>query len=88
MKIYKYNLAASMAVPKGSKLLDIDEQGGDLMGWFLVDENEFTEQIIRFDLVGTGWGLEDKIKDRKYIKTVHLKEKGLVWHIFEVPDTN
>jgi len=88
MKIYKYdfnftmfarNGVAEISLPVGYKILDIQEQTGELKLWAIVDENEDHMDLARFFIWGTGFDFPDKSK-LKYFKTVQVNE--LVWHIF------
>lgn len=48
------------------------------MVWALVDESQ-TAVLHKFDIVGTGWDLEEVEGD--YLGTVH-DPAGFVWHVF------
>jgi hypothetical protein len=88
--IYKYNLGmpyhnmiSEESMPKGSKILDAQMHGGDLVFWAIVNPKNTNKQKT-FHIYGTGFNLEayDK-KHYEYISTVQSMH-GIVWHLFEV----
>jgi hypothetical protein len=82
--IYKYivtglPLQNKIEMPKGASILSVNMQGADCCMWALVDTESETEER-EFEIVGTGWELDDKLS---YVGTCFAKD-GFVWHIVEV----
>ena len=81
--IWKYELNSKHeAIPKGSKLLDVQMQNRSICAWFLVDPaKKMVERDIRIYM--TGEDLPDDIG--KHVATVQLDE--FVFHIFDYGET-
>lgn len=71
----------SLAVPAGSKVLDIAEQDGDMFVWIEKPNIDDQYQSRDFEVFGTGHVMESK--ERIFLKTVH-HSSGLVLHYYEV----
>lgn len=87
-KVWKYELKTpdEIEMPKGAKILDIALQGSALQGpalflWALVNPEAETE-TRNFIIVGTNHPVQAH-KNLSYIGTAHLKNHGLVLHVFE-----
>lgn len=83
--IWKYvfsrkDIRESFFVPKGSRILSFGFQSEDLVMWALVDPEATKEERV-FEVVGTGWIIDDYSESFEYIDTVQYG--SLVWHIFE-----
>ena len=74
--IYKYVL---QKMPKGARILDIQNQNNEIVMWALVD-SDLSDEPRYFEIYGTGEELPLGII-RKYIGTVQVGY--LVCHIFE-----
>lgn len=88
--IWKFDLeitgAQKIKMPGGAEILSIQEQGGTIRIWALV--NPESQVVIRhFEIFGTGHNIYcDMGIDRKYLATVQERDRPLVWHIFERVD--
>lgn len=68
----------------GAKILDVDHQEGRLFIWAFCDESR-PKTDFRFRIHGTGHDLPNVHEyEYWYFKTVHVREHGLVWHIFDL----
>lgn len=86
--IYKYSIAPSLepikvVLPHGAQILSFGKDGfGGLSYWAFVDTKEEDEEIYLY-CVGTGWNIEDVIREGKnifYLGSVTTAE-GYVWHL-------
>jgi hypothetical protein len=66
-------------VPVGAQILSVQEQGGSIRLWALVDPDAVTE-ARRFSIYGTGCPLPDR--PMTHLGTVQVS--GFVWHAFEL----
>lgn len=90
MKIWKFVLALSdtqvVPMPKGSTILTIQVQKGNLCLWALCDENaDEGGPGRRINIYGTGNPLPENGHIGEYISTFQLYGGDLVFHAFEVP---
>jgi hypothetical protein len=69
----------AVSAPRVREFLRAGEQGGGLVFWAVVDPGS-EQEVVWFDVVGTGWDLPVGA----YRDTVQAAD-GLVWHVFEVP---
>jgi len=81
--IYKWTLAVIgkqvLSLPKGTKFLDVQMQGGMPQLWGLCNpENEKEDRTIL--MFGTGNPVKD---EGEYIGTFQMEEGALVFHVFE-----
>lgn len=90
-RIYKYPVDITdrqvISLPKGAKILSVQDQFGKPQLWALVDpEAELEERI--FEVFGTGNPVKDlrTIHERIHITTFLTSGGSLVWHMFEVVD--
>jgi hypothetical protein len=84
-RIYKYNLTESLKheMPAGSVILHAGiDPGGDICVWAWVHNNIVTMDEWSFEVIGTGWDIDDSLENvhRGYVGTVH--EGSFVWHVF------
>jgi len=84
MQIWKYELEVtdvqSVIMPRGAEVLSVQNQGGSICLWVIVDPKE--ENVWReFEIIGTGNPMEPDIR-RSFIGTVQVDR--LVWHVFEI----
>lgn len=84
--IWKQKLVATdlqtIALPKGAKILCVQEQHGDACIWFTNPNLHSTETEERtFRIIGTGH-VHESIPE-KYIGTFQLQEGKLIFHLFE-----
>lgn len=71
----------SLALPFGSKILDVSEQYGNMFMWVEKPNIDEQYQSRNFEVFGTGNVMEPK--ERIFLKTVH-HSSGLVLHYYEV----
>lgn len=87
-KVFKYPLIVddmqTVELPKGSKVLHINKQGGDerLYLWALVDPEESETEGVRIRCAGTGHPIEED--GLEYVSTVFMLDGALVFHFFVV----
>jgi len=84
--IFKYPIpdigkVVEIELPEGYAICDINQQGGDLFLWAMVDTHAPLE-TIKFVVHGTGWKIDDA-ENLFFLQTVHMPS-GLVWHVFTV----
>lgn len=81
--IYKYVLEVTdyqaIELPKGTKILDFQQQNGLICMWALVDTDK-PKELRRFWIIGTGHPVPDGWDLSYYLATVQVS--GYVWHIF------
>lgn len=87
-KILKYPLLAGqhsvVYMPEGSEILDVDHQWGKLHLWAICDETKPLAPYS-FKVLGTGFELPEVHEYEKWhLKTVHCRDQGLVWHVFDM----
>jgi hypothetical protein len=87
-KILKFPLVLGqysvVMMPKGSAILDVDHQKGELYVWAMCDPDQPLISYS-FRIHGTGFELPNVHEYEKwYFKTVHIHEQGLVWHVFDL----
>jgi hypothetical protein len=85
--IWKYNVAVddeqALLVPKGSKLLSVKEQYGNLVAYVLVGKGIKETTTINLRIFGTGHPIDINTTDEwKYLDTVMTNKGELVWHVF------
>jgi hypothetical protein len=86
--IYKYPIgdfsaAVDIYVPLGAELIEVHEQGDEIVLWFIVDTEAKYETRRTFRVYGTGWEM-DETEVIDHIGSVH--SRGYVWHVFEVKE--
>ena len=83
-RIWKWTLAVtdkqSLQMPKGAKILTVQEQGGMPQLWAYCDPTEPLETRT-FRIVGTGNPIDQDPGD--YIGTFQMRDGALVFHVFE-----
>ena len=77
--IWKWPIEPVLMMPAGCQVLDVQQQGGVLTLWALVDPNAATNPR-HFRVYGTGEELPDNPGD--YVATAQVGP--MVWHVFEV----
>lgn len=88
-KIFKFHLPVAddspvVVMPNGAKILDVDHQDGKLWIWAICNPYEPGVEF-KFKVHGTGFELPNVHEYEKYhMKTVHVREQGLVWHVFDL----
>ena len=88
-KIYKYTIPVensfSLELPRGAKILTVQEQHGKPQIWALVDPENSTE-AREFCVVGTGHPIvDDSPKETiDYIGTFQLFGGNFIGHLFEI----
>jgi hypothetical protein len=84
--IYKYAInldpgtPQKFDMPKGAKILSVQDQRDILTLWALVDDETIEREIKRVVVFGTGQSFSDF--PRRYISTIQVG--SFVWHVFEV----
>ena len=84
--VYKYSLRVTdsqvITLPKGSKILSVGEQHGNIRLWALVDTTEPEAEQHTIIVHGTGHNAND-VEGATFIGTVFLADGSLVFHVFE-----
>lgn len=75
-------IGARLKVPKGSRIIGVHEQNGEVCLWTVGqnpndDDCEFEDRL--FMVVGTGW---EVTQNCVYIGTAHVEQ--FVWHVVEI----
>ena len=87
MRVFKWKLPAAshfeLTLPRGARLLTVQEQRGELMLWALVDPEAPTE-TRDFRIAGTGHLIDEDANTLRYVGTVQMSNGSLVWHVFEI----
>lgn len=83
--IYKYKLAVTdvqtVKLPKGYKIVHVDESHGDIYIWCELNQLDELEEV-RFDIHGTGHIIMKE--DSVHLASVVTKA-GYVWHVYHYP---
>lgn len=83
--VYKYSLRVYdrqvVCLPKGSKILSVGEQNGQIRLWVLVETLESNMKAHTIIIHGTGHCANDVIGSR-FIGTVMLNGGQIVFHVF------
>jgi hypothetical protein len=82
-----YTGLASFAVPNGACLLDVQEQNGELVWWYYVQDTDNTQRFgKKFAVVLTGQPFEEQLGHAvEYVKTIQLQSvPGIVVHVFQL----
>lgn len=86
--IYKYTLNVdtseeqTLLVPLGASLLSVQEQGGQIALWFMVNTDMKRQDECTFRVIWTGTDITEILKDFMYIQTVKVGSH-MVYHVFE-----
>jgi len=87
MKIFKYTLEVlevqRLDIPKGSKLLSVEEQYGNIVLYALVDDTQGGLDSFEIFVKRTGYPADD-IENYKFLGTVKLSEGKLMFHVFYI----
>lgn len=88
MRILKFKLPivdnATVEMYEGAKILDVDYQGNELFVWAMCDETKRKTNYY-FNVHGTGHTVPNVYGyEECFFKTVHMRDLGLVWHIFNM----
>ncbi len=91
-RIFKYKLELKgiqhLTVPKGARILSVQDQRKTLCVWALVDEKERGTDRYRILIFGTGEPIwKPELSDFDYLTTVLQADKTLVWHLFIKKET-
>ncbi|MBD3282443.1 MAG: hypothetical protein GF387_02430 [Candidatus Portnoybacteria bacterium] len=85
--VYKYTIPVedyfSLDLPKGAKVLTVQEQHDEPQLWALVEKGVSTEKR-NFRLAGTGHPIEEKPETLNYIGTFQLAGGSFIGHVFEI----
>ena len=82
--IWKYQIPGphfSLQLPKGAKILAVQQQRNFPTMWALVDSEAEVEPRT-FRTFGTGHEIDSELS-LKYITTFQMFEGDLIWHLFE-----
>ena len=86
--VYKYPFKVSdcvaLALPKGAKLLTIQEQAGVACAWAIVDPEETRRETVVVHVRGTGHPIETYPEQGvgEYFCTFQMSGGALVFHAF------
>ncbi len=87
MRVFKYTIPVenyfSLSLPRGAKILTVQEQYNNPQIWALVDPNNRTE-IRKFRLAGTGHLIQENTDSLDYIGTFQLADGQFIGHVFEI----
>jgi hypothetical protein len=87
VEIWKFRLEAAsesaILMPKGAKLLNVQDQQGVACVWALIDPLESMQVNRKIYVVGTGWPLKPAIVSMPYIGTFQQDDGRLVFHAFD-----
>ncbi len=85
--VFKYTIPVedyfSLDLPKGAKILTVQEQHGEAQVWALVNPDNPTE-TRNFRLAGTGHPIEENPDTLDYIGTFQLAGGSFIGHVFEI----
>ena len=85
--VYKYTVPMedyfSLDLPKGAKILTVQEQHGKPQLWALVKQGERNEKR-NFRLADTGQPIEESPETLNYIGTFQLTGGSFIGHVFEI----
>lgn len=85
--VYKYTIPVedyfSLDLPKGAKILTVQEQHGEPQLWALVNKDKPNEKR-NFRLVGTGHPVKESPESLNYISTFQLADGSFIGHVFEI----
>lgn len=87
LKVYKYTVlvqnCSSLELPRGAKILTVQEQHGEPQIWALVNPGNPME-TRNFRLAGTGHPIEEDEEVLNYIGTFQLLGGSFIGHLFEL----
>jgi len=95
--IYKYPLeltdlqAINLTEGYFGRILDVQDQNGQLQCWVLQWEIEGQKPKTRFEIAIVGTGNtppEDIVTEYGYLKTLQIADGRLIWHIFTKQKTD
>lgn len=85
-KIYKYTLELTdkqvLSLPQGAKLLSVEEQGGKIVLYALVNPEEKIRAGFKIYVFETGHPLPEIIYSFDFLGTVKLQDGALMFHVF------
>lgn len=74
----------TLRLPKGAKVLSVDNQNERIMVWYLfgIPEDGSVElEQVTFRIIGTGHQIEDNFQG-EFIWSVITQDSRFVWHVF------
>lgn len=85
--IWKFNIESDnskgIEMPKNAEILTVQEQGGNISLWALVDPKE-EKELRYFEVYGTGHDIHYGMGvSREYVGTFQFDGGTLVFHLFE-----
>jgi len=87
LTVYKYTVPVddyfSLDLPRGAKILAVQEQHGEPQVWALVNPGNPTE-TRKFRLAGTGHPIKEDEGLLNYIGTFQLAGGSFIGHLFEL----
>jgi len=89
-KIYKYKLDdpfSEIILPVGSRILNAGIQNDEMFMWAIVNTENGVSEVRRFYYVNTGDEIVYPLYALDYINTA-TSRNGIVWHIFEIAESN
>jgi hypothetical protein len=83
--VYKYTLATTdeqiLSLPKGSRILSVEEQNQNIVLYALVDTEE--KQVCEYKIIVVGTGhIASDAADCEFLGTVKLLGGELMFHVF------
>lgn len=86
-RVFKYTIPTEdyfvLDLPKGAKILTVQEQHGELQMWALVKEGVLRE-TRKFRFTGTGHPIKEIPEELNYINTIQLAGGSFIGHLFEI----
>lgn len=86
--VYKYPIALddyfSLDLPKGAKILTVQEQRGIPQLWAFIKLGEEEVEKRNFLLAGTGHPIKESPERLNYVGTFQTFGGGFVGHVFEI----
>lgn len=85
--VFKYTIPVedyfSLNLPKGAKILTVQEQNNEPQIWALVEGSQ-PDETRNFRLSGTGHPIKEDPGILEYIGTFQLVGGGFIGHVFEI----
>ena len=86
MRIFKFVLkvenSQELELPRGSRILSVCEQNGEIVLYAMVDTTISANIIYDISIFGTGHPIPILCENQKFLGTVGLHEGKLMFHVF------
>ena len=90
LRVFKYPIPFGdyfkLPLPNGAKVLTVDVQYGQPTLWALVNPNHKTKDRL-FRFAGNGHDIEESLSRLEFVASFQM-QNGLMFHVFEVNQTN